>query len=544
MTGRCSGKLARIQTRRQKAAEAAAEATPPVTSLVDELFEAVLIASNEDDTELQDAPVGPVVPVLPAVTAAEVAVAPSVGPQKVSTSKPARKRNRNKNTHGSRVPDPPQNLQFWTSDHLRECQRRDVDISPAVGWIEAGALPAWSVVKGTSPFTRALYRQFESLIMFDGIVYRTFVGSDGKPLRYQLVMPGCLKNQFLAAVHADAAAHLKFDKCVPLVQDRAWWHTYRTDLEMFIQCCDKCSAFSHRKNLQHQANLRPTVIGAPCERYSIDLCGPFVMSNGYHYVFTAVDVFSRFLVAVPLRDKTAECVARALFEHVILEHGIPFEILSDRGGEFLADVTQELMLILGIHSIKTTSYSPATNGICERTHRTLNSMFAKCVSDSQRDWSYYVKYICFSYNNTVCRSTGFTPFMVQTGRMANWRVDVLLGDANRGDLNVGEYTREVVARTQYVQQLVREELDATNKVMSEWYNKAVRVASFEVGDRVRVFNPRRFPQRSPKWQLFYSTVATVEEKVNESLYLVKFDRNGKRAAVHVDKLKLFREQLA
>ena len=81
-------------------------------------------------------------------------------------------------------------------------------------------------------------------------------------------------------------------------------------------------------------------------------------------------------------------------------------------------------------------------------------------------------------------------------------------------------------------------------VMSEWYNRSVRVTCFEVGDRVRVFNPRRYPQRSPKWQLFYSTVATVIEKINESLYLVKFDKTGRRAAVHVDKLKVFKEQLA
>ena len=520
VTGRCSAKLAVVRTRRQRAAEAAAEvSTLPVVAL-----------SVDDSPMDEPIPIDEVSRQTPAV----------------SQSVPETRRkatNKGKNIHGLRIPDPPQSLQLWTPEYLRECQRRDVDISPAVGWCEAGALPAWSTVKGTSPFVRALFRQFESLVLFDGILYRTFVGVDGKPLRYQLVMPACLKNQFLSAVHADVAAHLKFDKCLPLVQDRAWWHTYRSDLETFILCCDKCSAFSHRKNLQHQANLRPTVIGAPCERYSIDLCGPFVMSNGYHYVFTAVDVFSRFLVAVPLRDKTAECVARALFEHVILEHGIPFEILSDRGGEFLADVTQELMLILGIHSIKTTSYAPATNGIGERTHRTLNSMFAKCVCDSQRDWSYLVKYICFSYNNTVCRSTGFTPFMVHTGRMANWRVDVLLGDANRGNLSVSDYTREVVSRIQYVQQLVREELDSTNKVMSEWYNRRVHAAGFEIGDRVRVFNPRRYPQRSPKWQLFYSTVAMVVEKVNESLYVVKFDRNNKRAAVHVDKLKIFKEPL-
>jgi len=32
-------------------------------------------------------------------------------------------------------------------------------------------------------------------------------------------------------------------------------------------------------------------------------------------------------------------------------------------------------------------YLPQTNGVCEVWHRTLNSMLAKMIQDSQRDWS-------------------------------------------------------------------------------------------------------------------------------------------------------------
>jgi transposase InsO family protein len=332
-----------------------------------------------------------------------------------------------------------------------------------------------------------------------------------------------------------------FDKCLPLLQSKAWWHSYRSDLFLFIKCCHKCGASCYVKRPPHQANLRPTRVGGPGERWAIDLTGRHPLSNGCSYILTAIDVFSKYLVAVPIREKTAECVARVLMDRVFLVWGLPFEILSDQGTEFMNAVLQELMRLLGVKQIRTSAYAPSTNGVVERTHRCLNSMLSKVISDHQRDWSYYVPYVCFSFNNTLHRSTGFTPFYVYTGREANWRVDLLLGDVNANELEVPEYTREVVQRLQYTQQLVREKLDAMNAVMSTWYNREVKECSFDVGQKVRVFQPQRVKGRSPKWTLFFSSIAEVLQKINDATYLIKFVKGGRTVVVHVDKLKPYLE---
>ena len=128
-----------------------------------------------------------------------------------------------------------------------------------------------------------------------------------------------------------------------------------------------------------------------------------------------------------------------------------------------------------------------------------------------------------------------------TGREANWRVDLLLGDVNANKLNVPEYTREVVQRLQYTQQLVREKLDAANRVMSTWYNREVKEASFEVGQKVLVFQPQRVKGHSMKWMLFFSSIAEVLQKINDAMYLTKFLKGGRTVVVHVDKLKPYLE---
>ena len=84
-------------------------------------------------------------------------------------------------------------------------------------------------------------------------------------------------------------------------------------------------------------------------------------------------------MAVPIHEKTAECVTRVLVDQVFLVWGLPFEILSDQGPEFMNAVVQELMRLLGVKEIRTSAYTPTTNGIIERSHRCLNSMLSKVI---------------------------------------------------------------------------------------------------------------------------------------------------------------------
>ena len=64
----------------------------------------------------------------------------------------------------------------------------------------------------------------------------------------------------------------------------------------------------------------------------VDLTGPHITSQGYRYILTACDSFTRFVIATPLRNKTALTVA--LVHEVVLKFGIPHCILTDLGTEF------------------------------------------------------------------------------------------------------------------------------------------------------------------------------------------------------------------
>jgi len=154
------------------------------------------------------------------------------------------------------------------------------------------------------------------------------------------------------------------------------------------------------------------VLDETASRWSIELCGEFPSSQGYRYIFSAIDPFSKYCIAVPIRCKSAKVVARIIVERLLLIHSLPCEILADNGGEFSNEISDELYKILGIHRLRTTAMKASTNGCVERLHKTLNAILAKVVNESHSDRSSLLPYAVFSYNSTVHAATGLSPFYV------------------------------------------------------------------------------------------------------------------------------------
>ena len=431
-------------------------------------------------------------------------------------------------------------VQGWTVEFLAEQQLKDPDIGPAVKWITVdGTRPPWKEVKSLSPALRSLWQQFDSLIVKDGVLYRNFYNVKGFVDCLQFVLPSELKVSFLELIHGDVAGHLKFVKCLDHVKRRAWWYTWKRDLKLFIDCCKKCASY-HRGAAPKQGLLNPMVVGGPGERWCIDLTGPHCLSDGYKYLFTAICPFSKYAVAVPIRNKEASTVANVIVNHIFLKWGLCFEILHDLGKEFEAALLSELLKILGILNLKSSGYRPQTSGSIEVWHKVLNSMLAKVINENQRDWCKWINYVVFCYNATSHSSTGFSPHFVMTGRQPLWNVDFLLGNVDVSELSVPEYTTLVLQQLDKAFHLVREHLNATADYARTWYNRRVKPHDFEIGDPVRVYNPRRFRNRSPKWQSFYAETGVVVKKLNDATYIVKLNKSGHEKIFHVDKLKLIK----
>ena len=423
----------------------------------------------------------------------------------------------------------------WSPELLRGEQEKDPDIGEALEWVRTNQKPPWKTVKSKSPMLRALFRQYESLILRDGVLCRIFHNANGVAMYYQTVLPRSLRSSLLELVHSDAAGHLRLEKSMEHVQRRAWWLEWRTDLKIFLENCSKCAAY-HRGPPPKQAPLNPMVVGSPASMWTVDLVGPMPQSNGFRYIFTAVDAYTKFAVAVPMRQKDAKTVAKIIVEHIFLRWGLASSVLSDLGPEFQNEISTELFNLLGIRRLRSSGYRPQTAGSIERWHRVLNSLLAKVISENQRDWSSYLSYVVFCYNASYHSATRFSPFFLMTGRDPLWTVDLLVDGSDSCDRTVPEYVQEVRQRLEVASRLVRENLNRAATSAADWYDRKVHIKTFCPGDKVRLYCPRRYKGRSPKLQSNYLQTGEVLGKINESTYLVKTTKGNK--IFHTDKLKL------
>ena len=206
----------------------------------------------------------------------------------------------------------------------------------------------------------------------------------------------------------------------------SYWRGRRADEAIFCRRCIQCNRYRRGPGVR-QGELQQATAGGPFTKIHVDLTGPHVWSqNGFVYLLTAVDYFTKYLICVPIRDKTALFVAKALVKHVYLLFGCPILKINDMGGEFQNDVMRNIVDLLGIQLNRTTAYRQSSNGAIERVHDTINAIFAKMVDENQRNWCELTPYVAFAYNTSYHSSTAFSPFYMLYLREARIPIDLAL----------------------------------------------------------------------------------------------------------------------
>ena len=135
--------------------------------------------------------------------------------------------------------------------------------------------------------------------------------------------------------------------------------------------CQSCKGCQTPKISRHN---RPVFgkFADPTERFNhvhIDIVGPLLYSDGFRYLLTCFERFTRSLEAISLVDIRAETVADTFFSGWIARFGTPATITTNRGAHFESKLWNNLCNQFGIVRNRTTSYHPQLNGMVESFHR-------------------------------------------------------------------------------------------------------------------------------------------------------------------------------
>lgn len=83
-----------------------------------------------------------------------------------------------------------------------------------------------------------------------------------------------------------------------------------------------------------RAALLPITTSYPFEIVGLDYLSLGWPEDRYPYILVMTALFSKFAIAVPTKDQSAETTARAFYSSLIQIFGCPERILTDRGAAF------------------------------------------------------------------------------------------------------------------------------------------------------------------------------------------------------------------
>ena len=135
-----------------------------------------------------------------------------------------------------------------------------------------------------------------------------------------------------------------------------YWPGMSEDVANFCRSCDVCQKTVVKGRVSKASLGRIPLIGVPFQRIAIDLMGPFIPSARKHtHILTIVDYATRYVEAIPLKSISTVDVAEALVS-VYRRVGIPAEVLSDLGTQFVSDLMREVCRLLSVKQLRRGGY--------------------------------------------------------------------------------------------------------------------------------------------------------------------------------------------
>lgn len=267
-----------------------------------------------------------------------------------------------------------------------------------------------------------------------------------------------------------------------------FWTGLRNDVQNFVKKCDDCQRYKHSRPHIEPLTITTTASTA-LQKIFLDLVGPLEEDNEHNrYILTLQCELSKFVEGYPLPNKEAATVAKAFVENFILRYGIPDEIVTDRGTEFLASILTETCELLQIKKLNSTAYHHETLGALENTHKHLGAYLRIQSSKHPGTWSSWVPYWCFAFNNTVHSETKYTPHELLFGKLSKLPSNATISNCKDPLYNFDNYPLELKFRLQQACHDAYDNLIASKNKRKLMYDKKCNSVNYSIGDRVMLKN--------------------------------------------------------
>lgn len=171
--------------------------------------------------------------------------------------------------------------------------------------------------------------------------------------------------------------------------------------------------------------LHPIPVGKrPFDTVHIDHVGPFVTTpDGFKYVLTLVDNFTKYISLYAVKDTSAEQLIRRV-QLFVDSYGLPRRFITDRGSCYTSGAFELFCLQRGIVLTWISSRHPQANGQVERSHSVVMAVL-RTGGIEPDGWADLLPEVQRVINNSESKTTTKTPFEMLHGYRPRFHQGVL-----------------------------------------------------------------------------------------------------------------------
>ena len=259
-----------------------------------------------------------------------------------------------------------------------------------------------------------------------------------------------------------------------------------------------CATCTKRKasNLPARLPLVPLplplrYVDRPFACIAIDIVGPInpPSSSGHRWILTIHDLFSKLLVAYPLRSTTAATIVNCL-DRYISDFEIPDVLVSDRGTNVDSALVHSWCRTFGIQKRTASARNPTGNSAIERSHRVMSDIIATITEgNNPRMWHEALPRALRAYKTSQHESTGVSAHELVFGYPAKSPLSLLAGpNAEPLDAPSGSPVAQAAAKRDRLARLWQHASAGLDKATEHRRRKdsSARQQKFSVGDTVAI----------------------------------------------------------
>ena len=354
-----------------------------------------------------------------------------------------------------------------------------------------------------------------------------------------LYIPESVRLMLLATTHdSPLSGHAGIRKTLELLQRDFWWPGLPKMVEDYVKSCDICQRT--KPSRRTYGLLQP--LPAATERWvsvTMDFMTQLPPCGGFETLLVVVDRFTKMAHFIPCgKQVDSRQTAKLYIDRVFRLHGIPKEIISDRGGQFNAGFAKSFWKTLGVDQKLSTAFHPETDGQTERVNSVVNQYLRAYTTYKQDNWVDLLPVAEFAYNNTVHTATGVSPFFANAGIHPNSGSGITKG--------LSDNPQDLALEMENLSQFLSHNLEIARADMKRFADRhRTESPLYEVGDQV-MLSTLNFPTSRPKakWSdKWIGPIKVIAVYDNGCIYKLALPKvfKGHHSVFHVSLLRPYRQ---